>query len=64
MISDENLSILACPACKGELAQAGTGPALICLPCGLSYPVKNGIPVMMLDEASKIQSHGAKDNAF
>jgi uncharacterized protein YbaR (Trm112 family) len=61
MISREYLSILACPACKGELVQTDTGNSLLCLPCGLKYPVREGIPVMLVNEAIKIQGQESRD---
>lgn len=53
MIDKELLSILACPACQSDLEQRGE--QLVCLntECGLKYPVRNGIPVLLVDEASR-----------
>ena len=53
MIDKELLEILACPACKAPVREEGerlvcTGPG-----CGLRYPVKDGIPVMLVEEAEK-----------
>lgn len=47
------LEVLACPACKTSVHESGEW--LICenSACGLQYPVRNGIPVMMIDEAKK-----------
>lgn len=56
-ISPELLAIIVCPACKGELtltpAQGGAGAdtELVCGGCGLAYPVRDGIPVLLVDEA-------------
>jgi len=60
MISEKNLSILACPACKGDLLQSANGSDLLCLICDLGYPVRNGIPVMLPDEAITIQGQGSR----
>jgi hypothetical protein len=60
MISEKNLAILACPACKGGLLQAANGSDLLCLPCDVNYPVRNGIPVMLPDEAIIIQGQGSR----
>lgn len=49
------IDILACPACKGQLTATEDGAYLLCSPCGLRFPVREGIPVMLLDEAEKIQ---------
>ncbi|MCK9922531.1 Trm112 family protein [Frankia sp. AgPm24] len=48
------LEILACPCSKhGELRpdQLDGAPVLVCLACGLAFPVRDDIPVMLLDEA-------------
>jgi uncharacterized protein YbaR (Trm112 family) len=52
------LEILACPAChaplRDESADAET-PELVCTgkDCGLAYPVRDGIPVLLVDEARR-----------
>jgi uncharacterized protein YbaR (Trm112 family) len=46
------LEILICPACRGEIEPVGNESGLECLGCGRVYPVRNGIPVMLVDEAS------------
>ena len=53
-ISPELLAIIVCPACHGELAvtTSGTGSELVCGGCGLAYPVRDGIPVLLLTEAT------------
>jgi len=50
-ISDELLSILACPKCKGELRLSEDGKELICEACRLAYRIEDDIPVMLIDEA-------------
>lgn len=49
------LEIIVCPADHGELTlQAGTGPVgeeLVCGSCGRAYPVRDDIPVLLVDEA-------------
>ena len=49
----ELLDILACPKCKGEvkLVEKGEESSIDCALCQLSYPVRDGIPVMLIDEA-------------
>ncbi|MBA7600562.1 hypothetical protein ES703_07620 [subsurface metagenome] len=49
------LDILACPKCKGDLEYDEKNQKLICRKCKLAYPIKEGIPVMLIDEADKIQ---------
>ncbi len=54
IISQELLDILACPACKQdvELIQYGKGQhGLRCTACKCIYPIKDGIPIMLVDEA-------------
>ncbi len=48
------LDILACPLCKGPLLYKKAEAEFICKPCRLGYPVKDGIPVMLEDEARKV----------
>ncbi|MCL6269795.1 Trm112 family protein [Sansalvadorimonas sp. 2012CJ34-2] len=43
--------ILACPLCKGDLKNEQDKQELICRPCGLAFPVRDGIPVMLEPEA-------------
>ncbi|MDD5614030.1 MAG: Trm112 family protein [Candidatus Omnitrophica bacterium] len=50
MISKELLDILACPECKGDLELKGNS-GLLCKKCSLIYPIKDGIPVMLKEEA-------------
>jgi len=49
MIDPELLKILICPSCQGSLEEVRE--ALICRDCGLTYPVRDGIPVLLVDEA-------------
>jgi uncharacterized protein YbaR (Trm112 family) len=53
-ISKELLDILACPKCKGDIHLNPSGDALICESCRLSYPIKDDIPVMLIDEATRL----------
>jgi len=49
VIDKELLEILACPACKGDVELKGE--KIVCKKCGKIYPVKDGIPIMLIDEA-------------
>src|SRR5690242_21087173 len=49
MIDEELRAILACPACKGELLFEET--RIICPACRKAYPIRDGIPVMLISEA-------------
>ncbi len=50
-LDKELLSILACPKCKSKVRLSEDAGCLICDKCRLSYPVKDDIPVMLVDEA-------------
>ncbi|MGD9762983.1 MAG: Trm112 family protein [Candidatus Binatia bacterium] len=55
-ISRELLEILACPKCKGEVRMTPAEDGLVCDACKLLYPIKDDIPVMLIDEAVRLQS--------
>lgn len=50
-ISKELLDILACPKCKGEIHLNEAQDGLICDQCQLIYEIRDGIPIMLIDEA-------------
>ena len=52
-ISKELLDILACPKCKGDITLNETQDGLICDRCKLLYEIRDGIPIMLIDEAEK-----------
>ena len=49
------LEILVCPDCKGTLEVDDEHDELVCTQCGLAYPVRDDIPVMLVDEARRPQ---------
>ena len=51
LIKKELMEILVCPADKAELKELEESSQLQCTECGRKYPVKDGIPVMLIDEA-------------
>jgi uncharacterized protein len=51
LISPSLLAIMQCPACAGGLAERREPAALVCDTCGRAYPVRDGIPVMLIEEA-------------
>ncbi len=53
MIDEKLLDLLVCPACKAKVRLEGD--RLVCEngACGLRYPVREDIPVMLVDEAEK-----------
>ncbi len=54
-ISKELLDILACPQCKGEIALTEKGDGLVCQACKLLYAIKDDIPIMLIDEAQRLE---------
>jgi uncharacterized protein YbaR (Trm112 family) len=50
-LNPELLSILACPTCKGEVTRSGADEGLACPACGVVYPVRDDIPIMLVEEA-------------
>lgn len=58
-IDAEFLEILACPACKSELVLKGED-RLLCAACRRSYPIRDDIPILLLDEAT-IEEGNARD---
>ena len=51
----EILDLLRCPSCKGQLRllPQPAGGALECSACRLRYEIRDGIPIMLIDEAAK-----------
>lgn len=56
MISEKIMEILACPACKGDVKL--TGDTIRCQKCRRIYPVKNDIPVMLIEESRMEEDNG------
>lgn len=52
MISQDLLEILVCPACKKPLIHRGNPESLKCAACLRVYPVRDDIPVMLIDQAT------------
>ena len=53
-LSPQFLDVAACPACHAKLAIDYGAEALVCTrpTCGLVYPVREGVPILLIDEAS------------
>ena len=51
-ISSDLLEILVCPACKAKVELKADGSGLKCVACHRVYPVRDDIPVMLIDEAT------------
>jgi uncharacterized protein YbaR (Trm112 family) len=54
-LSKDLLEILACPKCKGDLRLNEAGDGLICDHCKLLYEIRDDIPIMLIDEAKKLE---------
>jgi uncharacterized protein YbaR (Trm112 family) len=54
-IQKEFLEILACPQCTGPVVFSEKKDGLVCRACGLVYPIRNDIPVMLVDEATRLR---------
>ncbi|MGD2174403.1 MAG: Trm112 family protein [Candidatus Brocadiaceae bacterium] len=53
VLDEALLEILVCPACREPVEQ--DGQELVCTGCGRRYPVRDGIPVMLVEEATPPQ---------
>lgn len=63
-LNKELLQILACPKCKGGLELLDREEGLKCAACALVYPVREEIPVMLVDEAVPVAKweQGVREN--
>jgi uncharacterized protein len=55
MLDPRLLEILVCPKCRGELLLVQDPPALNCENCRLSYEIREGIPILLIDEAKPLK---------
>ncbi len=61
METNELLEILACPQCKGGLEKRDEPEAFVCGQCRLAFPVRDGIPVMLIDEAERLGEESGEE---
>lgn len=63
-LNKELLDILACPKCKGDLELLPREEGLKCGACSIVYPVREEIPVMLIDEAIPVAKweQGVREN--
>ncbi len=54
LIAQELLAVLACPKCKGEIELDEKLGGLVCHRCALFYEIRDGIPIMLIDEAKPL----------
>ena len=50
-INENLLKILACPICKVEVRLTSTEDGLKCVKCHRVYPIRDNIPITLIDEA-------------
>ena len=55
-VDRELLEILACPNCRGDVEYRESEEVIECRRCHYRYPVRDDIPVMLIDEAEKPRS--------
>ena len=60
-IGEQLLEILVCPACRGKVELKPDGSGLKCVECKRVYPIRDDIPVMLIDEA-KIEDEQPEGN--
>jgi len=53
-VAPELLEILACPKCRGELSLTGEADGLLCAACAKVYPIREDIPIMLVEEAVEL----------
>ena len=53
VLSADLLSILACPACKAKVVLEES--LLVCTNCGRRYPIRDGIPIMLIEEGDRLR---------
>ena len=51
-LSPQLRAILVCPKCKGALEYKESESVLVCPACRLRYPIRDDIPIMLIDEAA------------
>jgi len=61
-ISEQLLEILVCPACRAKVELKPDGSALKCVACRRVYPIRDDIPVMLIDEATIEDEQPATNN--
>ncbi|MFL6240043.1 MAG: Trm112 family protein [Actinomycetes bacterium] len=52
-LDERLLELLACPSCHAALRVDDAADELVCTGCGLAYPVRDDIPVLLIDEARR-----------
>jgi uncharacterized protein len=61
VLDPQLLAILACPLCKADIKLTEDEKGLKCVRCDRVYPIRDGIPVMLIEEASVEPERKTKD---
>jgi uncharacterized protein len=66
LLDKDLLDILACPACRAGVVLAAassgeSGDRIVCTACGRRYPVRDGIPIMLVEEAESASDAQGRD---
>ena len=61
-ISQDLLEILACPACKAKVELQPDGQGLKCVQCRRLYPIRDDIPVMLIEEATVAEEENRQES--
>jgi uncharacterized protein len=61
-ISEQLLEILVCPACRAKVELQPDGAGLKCVECKRVYPIRDDIPVMLINEATIEDEQSARNN--
>jgi uncharacterized protein len=60
-LDDWLLEIIVCPNCRSALRVEDAASELVCTGCGLAYPVRDNIPVLLVDEARRPDAPSGPD---
>ena len=62
-VEEKLLNLLSCPRCGGELVYEGKESRLVCEEGRIFYPIKDGIPILLIDRAVPLSADESKDFA-
>lgn len=60
-VAKELIDLLVCPNCRGRIEYKERRNLIICTECGLQYPVRDNIPVMLVEEATRPPSRARSE---
>lgn len=55
-LDKELLEIIVCPKCKGDLIYEEEKERLVCKNCSVYYPIREDIPILLIEEAKKLEN--------